>query len=207
MRTRIFIDFWNFQLNWNRCSPDYRCDWRKLPRTLLEETSRLLESVSITDAAHLEETLVYASVGPGNPVEQNLRRWLRTFLDRQPSFHVKIRERHARPAEIHCNGCGTRTSACPTCGAPFRRAPEKGVDAAIVTDLLSLAWESALDIAVLVSNDSDFVPAVEHLQAKGLKVINASWPHQGHDLARTCWASFPLDQLTGPLTRPQPSTA
>ena len=52
-------------------------------------------------------------------------------------------------------------------------APEKGVDTAIVTDLLSLAGEEAYDVAILVSSDADHIPAVEWIQAHGRKVINA----------------------------------
>jgi len=31
VRTRIFIDFWNFQLHWNDRLDPQRCDWRALP--------------------------------------------------------------------------------------------------------------------------------------------------------------------------------
>ena len=62
---------------------------------------------------------------------------------------------------------------------------EKGVDTAIITDLLTLAWEGAYDVAILVSSDADLVSGVERLQAKGLKVGNATlrgtdtcWPHR-----------------------------
>ena len=61
----------------------------------------------------------------------------------------------------------TQIADCPRCDAAFKRAPEKGIDAAIATDLLSLAWEGVLDVAVLVSGDSDFVPAVERIQGEG----------------------------------------
>ena len=66
---------------------------------------------------------------------------------------------------------------------------------------MSLAWEGVLDVAVLVSGDADFVPAVERIQEKGLKVVNATWRDHGHDLAHSCWASFELDSLVKPLTR------
>lgn len=63
---------------------------------------------------------------------------------------------------------------------------EKGVDAALVTDLLSLAWQRAYDVAVLVSGDADYIPAVEYVQAQGLKVINAAWRSKGHELKAAC---------------------
>lgn len=64
--------------------------------------------------------------------------------------------------------------ACSECGAQFRWAPEKGVDTAIVTDLLSLASEDAFDVAILLSSDADHIPAVEWVQAHGRKAINAT---------------------------------
>ena len=93
-----------------------------------------------------------------------------------------------------------RTDKAP-CDVAFERSPEKGIDAAIATDLLSLAWEGVLDVAVLVSGDSDFVPAVERIQEKGLKVVNATWRNHGHELAHACWASFDLDSVVGRLVR------
>jgi uncharacterized LabA/DUF88 family protein len=72
------------------------------------------------------------------------------------------------------------------------RTVEKGIDTAIVTDMISLAWENAWDAAILVSSDRDYIPLVELLANKGLKVINAYFAPQGVHLARTCWASIDL---------------
>jgi uncharacterized LabA/DUF88 family protein len=83
------------------------------------------------------------------------------------------------------------------------RAAEKGVDAAILTDMFSLAWEHAYDVGILVSGDGDLVPAVEKIQDRGLKVVNATWRNYGHDLAKRCWASFSIDPLIPQLTRLQ----
>lgn len=52
---------------------------------------------------------------------------------------------------------------------------EKGVDVALVSDLLSLAWENAYDIAVVVSGDADFVGTVEKVKYKGKIVEIASF--------------------------------
>jgi hypothetical protein len=45
------------------------------------------------------------------------------------------------------------------------------------------------------------VPAVENLQAKGFKIINASWKDIGFQLSGICWASFNIDDLIPQLTR------
>ena len=52
---------------------------------------------------------------------------------------------------------------------------EKGVDVALVSDLLSLAWEGAYDVAVLVSGDADFIETVQKVKYKGKIVELASF--------------------------------
>jgi len=56
---------------------------------------------------------------------------------------------------------------------------EKGIDIALATDLVSLAWENAFDTAVIVSGDSDFLEAIRRVKQKGRKVeivaFNASF--------------------------------
>jgi NYN domain len=56
-------------------------------------------------------------------------------------------------------------------------------------------------VAVLVSSDADFVPAVERVQERGLKVINAGWTGKGHELKAACWGSFDLDTITATICR------
>lgn len=148
----------------------------------------------------LEETRVYASYEPGR--EDKLRRWLTTFLDKQPGVRVFQAERRWRRHAIHCRACGTDIVTCPRCSADLGRAAEKTIDALVVTDLMSLAWENAYDVALLLTSDRDFIPAVDRLQSKNYKVINATWRGSGHELARVSWASFELDNLIPRLVRP-----
>ena len=112
-----------------------------------------------------------------------------------------IAERRDKPAAFYCRECKSEFTVCPSCQRPLVRAQEKGVDAAIVTDLLSLAWEGAFEVAILVSSDADMIPCVERVQEKGFKVINACWPGRGHDLAKACWASFDIMAVAGDMVR------
>lgn len=199
MRARVFIDFWNFQLGWNQVANGGSCDWKKLPRTLVQAAQELLVSTGTEATLTLEETLVHASVNEAT--EKPLQTWLTNFLDQQPSFDVKVRTRRPRPKSVYCRSCKTETDRCPSCSERFVSNGEKGVDAALVTDLLSLAWQRAYDVAILVSGDADYVPAVEYVQSQGLKVINAVWASKGHDLRNACWGSFRLDDHVPLLTR------
>jgi uncharacterized LabA/DUF88 family protein len=194
--TRVFVDFWNFQLEWRNRAGGSQCDWPELPLALVAATQSTAPQLG---ALQLDDTRVYASADPDR--EGPLRKWLDVFLGRQPGFRVFVRERKARRKSVHCRKCKHKLDACPNCNTPYSRAVEKGVDSAIITDMFSLAWESAYDVAILVSSDSDMIPAVEKIQDRGLKIVNATWQRYGHDLARHCWASFPIDPLIGQLSR------
>lgn len=197
-QVRVFVDFWNLQLNWNERSGGSKCDWTKLPMALVAQAATTAQLQS----CQYQGTRVYASVDPANPSEENLRRWLDGFLDRLPGINVCRRERHCRRKPARCRTCKHEQVTCPKCNAHYDRAAEKGVDAAIITDLFSLAWERAYDVAVLATCDGDFVPAVQRLQDKGFKIVNATWRGHGHELAKACWASFELDPLIAALSRP-----
>jgi hypothetical protein len=207
-RARIFIDFWNFQLNWNSETPisatgeSPRCDWKALPRVLTEAATGVVATTEPEAVLSLEETLVHASYNPTSEADRKLKGWLDNFLDKQPSFRVKIRERRPQPTRIRCTNCQHELEACPECSSAYVRYPEKGVDSAILVDLLTLAWEGAYDVAILLSGDADLVPGVDRVQEKGLKVINATWKSRGHHLAKACWGSFPIDNLVNALSRP-----
>lgn len=199
MNARIFVDFWNFSINWKQRAGGANTDWTLLPTVLVSEAESVLQRVNPETTLTLDETLVYASVKPRT--DAKLSRWLHDWLDQQPSFKVSVRDQRLRNSSIHCVACGTTTKDCPSCGQGFQRAVEKGVDTAIATDLLSLAWEGAYDVAILLTSDADFIPAVERVQEKGLKVVNARWSGDGHNLARSCWASFTLDGVLDQLKR------
>lgn len=197
MRVRLFVDFWNFSLQWKDRSQKH-IDWKQVPVVLRQAADDAL-SVSGLGNLQLEETRVYASYEPGR--ENRLKQWLNNFLDKQPGVRVFAAERRWRERPVHCRSCDTNHERCPKCGARLGRSSEKTIDARIVTDLMALAWESAYDVALLVSSDRDFIPAVEHLQEKNLKVVNATWRGHGHELAKVCWASFEIDSITAKLER------
>lgn len=198
MKLRLFIDFWNFSLNWNDRSGGAQCDWSRLPLVLTQEAQDLLSKAGLGNIS-LEETRVYASYEPGR--EGKLKGWLHNFLDKQPGIRVFAVERHWKKHTIHCRACGKDFANCPECNAELGRAAEKTVDSRIVTDMLSLSWEGAYDIALLLSSDRDFIPAVDRLQSKNFKVVNATWRGHGHELAKICWASFELDSVIQKLKR------
>lgn len=193
-RVRLFIDFWNFQINWNERAGSTRCAWDRLADVLVEAGENLYGSRAKSLSLDFLEARIYASVDPLSEKDKSLRNWLDGSLNRVPGYHVEARPRKRKRLVVDCTQCGKRWDRCE-CGTPFTKSVEKGIDTAIVTDLLGLAWEDAYDIAILVSSDADFVPAVNHVQRKGRRVINATWKNMGHNLAKACWASLQLDEL------------
>ena len=195
---QIIVDYWNFQLRWNERAGEARCNWAALPAVLMER----IKALPLSDALDFQGMRVYASC---DSEDENLRRWLENFLERQPGTSVSILERRRRFDHIRCRACGYESGHCPSCGQPLVWSAEKGVEAAVITDLYELAFSDALDVAVMVSSDSDFVIPVLALQGRGIKVINAMWRGSGQELARAAWATVELDELIPQLVREQSS--
>lgn len=162
-------------------------DWLKLPMWIAREAA----AVAGVDLFSYEGTIVYCS-SDNNPEGLKFRNWVENWLNRQSGIQVQCRARKPR-SRLHCPTCnGYVIPTCPTCSSLIHGKTEKGVDTAIATDMIRLAWEGAYEIAVLVSLDADLVPAVEFLDAKGRKVIQAGFPPKGRDLMKACWGSFDL---------------
>lgn len=195
MRYLVFIDYWNFQINWNR-QARRRCDYQRLPGALVQEAAGVISSVeSRTDTISLVETRLYASVDSRSQKDQQLKKWLTNTVNLMSSYRVDVRTRHTQTKPVFCRNCRTDTNLCPSCQTPFVRSVEKGVDAAIVTDMLLSAQKGLMDVAVIASSDADLVPAVLALSDHGIRTVNAAWKRQGHELAKTCWGSFYVDEI------------
>ncbi|MEX0932975.1 MAG: NYN domain-containing protein [Candidatus Pacearchaeota archaeon] len=70
----------------------------------------------------------------------------------------------------------------------------KGDDVYLAVDLVSGAYENLYDIAIIVSGDEDFVPAIQKSQKLGKKVINAYFKSTSSNyLKHTCNESLCLD--------------
>jgi uncharacterized LabA/DUF88 family protein len=190
MRTRIFVDFWNLQLTINEhAGREYRMDWRKLSPRLITEAEACLNSTLRFDG-----TNVYISYDPRKETGRKLRNWSLNTLDRFPGISVILRERQTKSAPS-CPSCHVSVDTCPHCGGRMIGTVEKGIDTAITTDMIRLAWEDAWDVAILASSDRDFIPVVEFLASKGKRVLNVHLPPKGIHLARTCWASINLKPI------------
>ncbi|NQT41420.1 MAG: NYN domain-containing protein [Planctomycetes bacterium] len=192
LKIRLFIDFWNFQLTLNEKArnPNFKVDWLKLPNVLVADAVRLLGNPEY----RYEGTIVFTSYNPRTDEGKKYHNWATSWLDRQPGIQVKCFERRPKNPP-QCPACHIPVSSCPSCNADMARTIEKGVDTAIATDMIRLAWERAYDVAILVTADSDFVPAVEFLDLRGFRVLQAGFPPHGSHLSRACWATLDLRSL------------
>ena len=73
---------------------------------------------------------------------------------------------------------------------------EKGVDVNLAVDLVTLAFENKYDVAMIISNDGDFVPAVKKAQAYGKKVYNVMFPEcDAHHLTKICDKTIYINKI------------
>jgi uncharacterized LabA/DUF88 family protein len=201
-RVRIFIDFWNLQLAWNelqraqgRDQNVARIPWEEaLPRVLTERTNPKALYVG---------THVYASTDPVNPADQGLKRFLHV-MDGFPGYNVTVKDRRpASPVKCSNPDCRSPIRTCPSCKQTIRRTVEKGIDSSLLTDLIRSAFDSTFDYAVLVTEDSDFVPAVKFIQERWTKqIVHCFFRGKSDELRNACWKHLFFDDMIAELLPP-----
>ena len=185
---KIFVDWWNFQLAWNQhMKPDddadekfVRISWRTLPEVLIGALPSILGP---TATMQYKGTNVYSSIDPTpGSRDEKLSSWLHNILGQMTGYHVAVRDRRRK------------TDTCPHCTKPIKRTVEKGVDASIITDLFNGAIGDAYDIGVLVSNDSDFVPAIRTIQDRlNKQIIHIGFRRGGDHVRTAAWGHVIVD--------------
>lgn len=185
-KVRVFVDFWNFTLSVKNLDAQLKIDWKKLGSVLSLEASQLIDPAA---ASEYEAMHVFGSYDPNKPEDAKLKNWFANSLDKYPGVHVTALQRQKRKGFPRCPKCRAEVAVCSVCHADMRGTEEKGVDTRIATDMISLAWANGYNVGVLVSSDRDFVPVVEFLQTKTIKVIHASFPPLGSELSQKCWGN------------------
>ena len=203
VRVRGFVDYWNFVLAMKRWNASFKLDWKAFGPWLCTQAGGLGLDVAQHGRIRYEGLHVYSSYNPQNPADAPFRKWATNTLDRFPGVQVVMKERKPKHPP-KCPKCHIPVATCPACAASMMGTVEKGIDTAIVTDMIKLAWEDSYDVGVLVSADRDFIPAVELLDAKGRKVVHAGFAPDGMELARKCWASFDLRSSIAQAGRASP---
>ncbi len=194
-RVRMFVDFWNFQINWNDYHQKAGSGRPEIP---WKDLSSILTAEAVKgQPAKFAGAHVYASVDPSGPKDKKLSNWLHHVLASFMGYSIIVKDRKPRKT-IRCQeeACKAEVRTCPSCKSPLKGTVEKGIDAAIITDLITFAFDDNYDIAVLVSGDADYAPAVEYIQKKTDKqVVQAFFKAHGDQLRNACWDHIFFDDL------------
>jgi len=171
MKVCIFIDGQNFYRSLLRYDENLRVDYDRL-------AVWITQSVGGPNAL-FAGAYYYVGVSAGAPalVEGFLK-----GLELRPGYFVK------RDVRVR------RTGRCPMCDAEYEYTTEKRVDTRLVADMCHYAAIGAFDVAVLVSGDDDFVPAVEAVRELGRQVWVATWSAEelSSDLRVRCFGHLHL---------------
>ncbi|MCY4038009.1 MAG: NYN domain-containing protein [Hyphomicrobiales bacterium] len=194
LRVCVFVDFWNFTLSLKNKKENFKPDWSLIGRLFAEEAGKLADPNLLVS---YEAMHVYGSHDPDMKKADKHLKWFYKVLNRMPGVRAVSKKRRKKKSPPKCPNpeCMEKISQCPSCNHDMRGTEEKGVDTSIVTDMIRLAWADAYDVAVLVSSDGDFIPVVEFLQSRGIKIIHASFPPLGHELSQECWDRFEIPKL------------
>src|ERR671918_550586 len=152
MKVCIFFDGQNFYRSLQRYDDSLRVDYDRLATWI---TQAVGGAAAIFGGAYY-----YVGLSPDAPpvVEGFLK-----GLEMRNGYYVK-RDPRVR-----------RSVRCPACGTENEYTTEKRVDTRLVADLIHFAANDAYDVAVLVSGDDDFVPAVDAVRELGKQVWVATW--------------------------------
>ena len=192
IRVKVFVDFWNFQLSINNLDPNFRIDWMQLGSVLARESLRIIAPTANLDYQGMN---VYGSYDPRGFRDRRLTNWARNTLDKFAGVQVTMLPRQRKVSPPACPVCHRGVPTCSSCGSDMRGTEEKGVDTRIATDMISLAWVDNYDVATLVSADRDFIPVVDFLNTRGIKVIHGAFPPLGSELTATCWGSIRIPSI------------
>ena len=209
-----FITTWNDIVHRSERALEHDVDWHALPSVLLEEVAEWLKKMRRSPAAVLYRGMhVYGTLFEDEYFR--LLETMLDLEQATPSkLHLPIRlrretvERWRQENAAHkwdlTNEIG-KVAGCvmvpvyrrtpredqlgraqyTSGGIPI--APEKTLDTRIATDLIGDATFEVYDVALLVTEDSDFIPAVEFVQEmRGKHVIHVGFGGHTNELRSVC---------------------
>ena len=192
LRVLVFVDYSNFRPSMERAEPGFRIDLRPLGRCLAEAARQVVEPEFELAYQGLR---LYGSYDPDSIAGERQRNWYEVTASAIPGVSPVVVPRQRKRIGPMCPGCHAEVSQCGSCGSDMRGTEEKGVDTRMATDLISAAWDGAYDVAVLISSDRDFIPVVNFLETRVVKVVHGAFPPTASDLSRACWARIDIPAL------------
>lgn len=185
VKLAVFIDYWNFQLSCNTYDKKttgvgrFDIKWTALNSWTSNHVATILGK-SAAEIQHIV-THIYTSYNPKTAAELKYKNWVDKFLNTQSGIKVTCLERRKKGA-FSCPTCHGSITTCPLCSSTIDATEEKGVDTRLSVQMLDLAVNGAYDCAAVFSHDSDMVPAVEFVQARGKTVCHFGFAPLGAHL-------------------------
>jgi uncharacterized LabA/DUF88 family protein len=209
-----FITTWNEIVHRGERALEHDVDWHALPAVLLEEVAEWQKKMRKAPAAVLyrgmhvygtlfedgyfrllETMLQHEQTSPSKlPLPIRLRRetierwreenaahkWELTHEIRNVAGCVMVPVYRRTPKEEQLMSAQYTSGGIPI-------APEKTLDTRIATDLIGDATFEVYDMALLVTEDSDFIPAVEFVQEmRGKHVVHVGFGSHTNELRSVC---------------------
>lgn len=173
-RVAIFIDGSNIFHTAPKFAPGFKVDYRKLIEKLVL-------------GRNLVRPYFYGPHGiPPNKGQIQ-------FFDALRHSGINVKTSPLRRREYECSYCGEK----------LYTHIEKGVDVALVTDMLALAFQNTYDTAIVVSGDNDLVAAVKEIQRLGKRVEVAAFSvGMGKELKMTADLYVCLDEISEEISLP-----
>jgi uncharacterized LabA/DUF88 family protein len=102
--------------------------------------------------------------------------------------------------EISIKTLKVREKICKSCGQAQRTYIEKGVDVALITDLLAFGFRNGYDTAIIVSGDNDFLGAINEVKRLPRRVEIAAFSDSvSEETQRKADAFISLEALEGKI--------
>ena len=161
MRVALFFDGKNFYSGWRDTAQGRRIDFPRLAEWLVKRVHG-----DVLWGAHYYTGVEPVGEEPLTDAQHRLHGFL-DMLEIQPGYFVyRFPRKQSR-------------TTCQKCGNEMRFSHEKEVDTTMVADMLRYAAVGAYDVAVLMSGDADYAPALEGVRAVGKQAYVASWAGAG----------------------------
>lgn len=198
-RVMVYVDFPNFNINW-RSRFKTEIDWPALPDALLSILSsmpQLKNERLLFRGAHVYDSFIPYDLLALNGVSlsearqryfYSQRAFLEADLAGVAGYFVHVFNRTIK---------GSAHNPERTADGLIK-SEEKGVDTSIVTDMLVHASNDVYDIAVLFSDDSDYVPAVTAAQNHfNKRIIHAGFRTYPRGISGATWDEILIDHTVG----------
>ena len=192
LRVLVFMDYSNFRPSMEGTEAGFQIDLRPLGQCL---ANAALATVDPTAGLDFQGMRMYGSYDPYSKAGRSQQDWYSNFASGVPGVYVTAVARRRKRSGPTCPDCYDEIRDCPACGNNMLGTEEKGVDTRIATDLLSMGWGDQYDVAVLVSPDRDFIPVVEFLETRSIKVVHGAFQSVAAELSQACWANIDVSSL------------